>query len=333
MPFSFIDAISASAACSAGIEYIASTSSILVPARSVSGLGGALRAPLGPVVAALVPRCALLIWKVLSRSGEVRLAGGQRGSWSGSGHVDGDHSDMRGSAEPVPHDSEPSPRCPSHFLGRGSEPQRSARGFSAISASSDRDPRCRPPGSCRDGYLLLTNMTGGPDETRQLAGDRGECLERTDARTEMPIAGMQADLGTQGQVDELRRHVFLALLDRAGDAGCTARMVGRLAQHVAQQAVAGLGNRSALVLAATGRLRGHDPSVGHELGCGTEAAQITRFGHQGDRTQEADAAEGLQGADEGHLTGALGALVQSGFETFDPFASGVDFGQVVSEHD
>src|SRR5436853_187203 len=35
--------------------------------------------------------------------GRWTLAGGQRGSWSGSGHGDGDHSDMRGSAEPVPH--------------------------------------------------------------------------------------------------------------------------------------------------------------------------------------------------------------------------------------
>src|SRR6266851_3160419 len=59
MPFSFIDAISASAACSAGIEYIASTCIRYGRLRS-SGLGGALRAPLGPVVAALVPRCALL---------------------------------------------------------------------------------------------------------------------------------------------------------------------------------------------------------------------------------------------------------------------------------
>src|SRR6266436_4721690 len=59
MPFSFIDAISASAACSAGIEYIASTSSILVPAWFASGLWGPA-APLGPVAAPLVPRCALL---------------------------------------------------------------------------------------------------------------------------------------------------------------------------------------------------------------------------------------------------------------------------------
>src|SRR5437762_8224920 len=59
MPFSFIDAISASAACSAGIEYIASTSSILVSAAHLSGLWGPA-APLGPVAAPLVPRSALL---------------------------------------------------------------------------------------------------------------------------------------------------------------------------------------------------------------------------------------------------------------------------------
>ena len=89
-----------------------------------------------------------------------------------------------------------------------------------------------------------------------------------------------------------------------------ARMVGRFAQHVAQQAVAGLGNRAALLLAATGRLRGHHPRVGHELGCGAEAAQITSFGHERDGAQEADAAEGLQGADErppGWSSGRTGA--------------------------
>src|SRR5437016_7911447 len=201
------------------------------PLRTYSGLGGALRAPLGPVVAALVPRCALLIWKVLSRSGAVSLAGGQRGSWSGSGHVDGDHSDMRGSAEPVPHDSEPSPRCPSHFFGRGSEPQTSARGFSAISASPDRGPRCPHDSSCRGGdlLLLLERLAGGPDEASQFASDRRQRLQRTDAAAEMAVAGMQADLGTPGQVNDVRGQVCLALLDLARDTGCVSGMVGRFA--------------------------------------------------------------------------------------------------------
>src|SRR5258707_3729261 len=65
MPFSFIDAISASAACSAGIEYKASTCLRYVSAKALIFAAlyhygsGALRPP-PPVVAPLVPRSALL---------------------------------------------------------------------------------------------------------------------------------------------------------------------------------------------------------------------------------------------------------------------------------
>jgi hypothetical protein len=43
---------------------------------------------------------------------------GQRSSWPGSGRYDGDHPDIRGSAE-LPHDSEPSPSYPSDFQNVG----------------------------------------------------------------------------------------------------------------------------------------------------------------------------------------------------------------------
>ena len=54
-----------------------------------------------------------------------------RRSGSGSGRGDDDHPDMLGSAEPVPHDSQPSPNCP-HTTTRGSEPDSRARGCFGI---------------------------------------------------------------------------------------------------------------------------------------------------------------------------------------------------------
>src|SRR5579859_65423 len=80
---------------------------------------------------------SLLIWKSLSRV--VR----RRGSWPRSGRGDDDHPDIRGSAEPVPHDSEPSPNCPhtkrvdrNHITGQ--------RGLLGMLCPPDHDRRRRP---------------------------------------------------------------------------------------------------------------------------------------------------------------------------------------------
>jgi integrase len=52
----------------------------------------------------------------------------------------------------------------------------------------------------------------------------------------MAIAGMQPQLGTPGEIDELTRQVSLACLEFARHAWGMPRMVGRFTQHVAQQA-------------------------------------------------------------------------------------------------
>ena len=102
---------------------------------------------------------------------------------------------------------------------------------------------------------------------------------------------------------------------------------------MAQQGVAGLGDRTASLPAATGRLGGDHADIRHELGCGAEAAQIIRFGHQCDGTQEANSAEGLQAANERHPAGVLGALVEGRLQAFEAFARGRHIGQVFGEDD
>jgi hypothetical protein len=49
-----------------------------------------------------------------------------------------------------------------------------------------------------------------------------------------------------------------------------------------------------VLLTAARRFGGNRSCVGHELGGGWEAAQITCFSYDAHGTQEADAAEGLQ---------------------------------------
>src|SRR5205823_13526834 len=81
------------------------------------------------------------------------------------------------------------------------------------------------------------------------------------------------------------------------------------------------------------RLGGNPPDVGHELGCGAETTQITRFGDQRDGTQEADPAERLERADKRHLAGGLSALVEGRLQAFDAFTSRRHLGQVLGEDD
>src|SRR6266851_9526135 len=277
-------------------------------------------------------RSALLIWKVLSRECWMETFGGQGRSWPGSGRGDGDHSDIRGSAEPEPHDSEPSPRCPSHFWTWVGTTKERTRVLGNLCQPRPRPALSTKRSSCRGRYLL-EHLAGGPDEASQFAGDRRQRLQRPDARAEMAIACMQPQLGTPGELDDFMRHVCMALFELARHAWGMPRMVGSLTQDVAQQTVAGLGNRPAVLLAATGRLGCNQTTVGHELGCGAKTTQITSFSHQRDGAEKANAAEGLKRADERDLAGVLGALVQGRFQAFDAFTRGRHFGQVISEDD
>ena len=64
------------------------------------------------------------------------------GSWPGSELGDDDHPDIRGSGEPVPHDSEPSPKCP-HTGHVGRDHITGQRGCLGMLCPPDQDRRHR----------------------------------------------------------------------------------------------------------------------------------------------------------------------------------------------
>ena len=67
----------------------------------------------------------------------------RRGSWPGSELGDDDHPDIRGSGEPVPHDREPSPKCP-HTGHVGRDHITGQRGCLGMLCPPDQDRRHRP---------------------------------------------------------------------------------------------------------------------------------------------------------------------------------------------
>src|SRR5206468_9585783 len=89
---------------------------------------------------------------------------GEQTSWSESENSDGDHADIRGSAKPLPHDSEPSPSCPrTKRVGR--DHIAGGRGFVGNSASPDHDVCHHPTRLRRHGdRYLLEHVTKCPDE-------------------------------------------------------------------------------------------------------------------------------------------------------------------------
>ena len=160
-------------------------------------------------------------------------------------------------------------------------------------------------------------MAGGPDEPSQFASNRGQRLRRADARTELPIAVCKRSCARQARSTISRGRSAWRCLSVPPTRGAWRAWCAASPKHVSQQAVARFGDGAPMLLAATGRLGRHHAGVRHQLGCGAEAAQIASFRHDRHRAEKANAAKGLQRANDGHLAGALGALEQCGFQPFD----------------
>ena len=108
-------------------------------------------------------------------------------------------------------------------------------------------------------------------------------------------------------------------------------MVGSFAEHVSEQTIATLRNRTAMLLTATRSLGRHDSRVGHQLGRGSETPQTANLGDDGDCAQKADATKRLQRPYQGDLSTGLGALAERRLETFDALAGRGDFSQVMGD--
>ena len=127
----------------------------------------------------------------------------------------------------------------------------------------------------------------------------------TYARAQMPIPVVEAQLSSPGQFDDRRWHLELALLERGANARGMAGVMRSLAKDVPQRAVAGFGDGTAVLFAATGTFGRYGTRVGHELRCGSETMQLASLSNDGHGRHKANAAERLQCTNENYLLTGL----------------------------
>src|SRR6516162_4546418 len=156
----------------------------------------------------------------------------------------------------------------------------------ALSGSSVSDGSLAPPCSAITGLLRSArrwrHVPGdGPDEARQLTGDRGiDDIGRLAAASELAIAGTQPQLRLPGDLADRPRLLFLSEPQLAADPGWEAVGPRRLDQQPAGRAVAGLGKAAAFDTRTARMLRWHQPKICHQLARIAEAREVAQFGNQ-----------------------------------------------------
>jgi len=170
-------------------------------------------------------------------------AGRRRRSRPRAGTDDGDHPGIRGSAEPLPHDSEPSLSC-LELPARVHDRIGLARGFLGDAANLGRDLHHLPERSC--GVRLPRDLSDGPDEAGELTRYRRDRLRLADAAGEVPVAVVEPPLCLPGSVDHLGRHALVAPAKFRAHLRWPPRMLSSLAEDMAQQSVPGLGDVTAM---------------------------------------------------------------------------------------
>ena len=172
-----------------------------------------------------------------------------------------------------------------------------------------------------------------PHEAGQLPGHGDDGLLGLDASAQVPVALVEANLGSPGQLDNLGWNCRLALPEGHRDSGRVAGVVRSITQHMTQQRVAGLGDPAPVVGWPARGFGRYQPGIGHELGRGGEAAEVADLGNDGGPAQEANSAEGLKSGD-GLAPGAgAGTGLQRALQPSDPLPGGLDHRSVVIEHD
>jgi len=159
-----------------------------------------------------------------------RADGGRAGRWRRSrpraGTDDGDHPGIRGSAEPLPHDSEPSLSC-LELPARVHDRVGSARGFLGDAANLGRDLHHFPERSC--GVCLSRDLSDGPDKAGEFTRYRRDRLGLADPAGEVPVAVVEPPLclpvvGERDKLWELHGRLLIVerRVARVGEAGVPA---------------------------------------------------------------------------------------------------------------
>src|SRR6516165_912711 len=141
----------------------------------------------------------------------------------------------------------------------------------ALPAAACRMVRWRFPCSAITGLLRSAcrqrHVLGdGPDEARQLTGDRGrDDIGRLAAAGELAVARAQSQLRFPGDFADRPGLLLLPEPQLTADPGWEAIGPRRLDQQPAGRAIAGLGEAAAFDAGTARMLRWHQPEIGHEL--------------------------------------------------------------------
>src|SRR5712691_808318 len=189
-------------------------------------------------------------------------------------------------------------------------------------APSPTLPWCEPIWSRGDGDLL----GDGPHEGGELAGDGGDAdVGMLAACDETAEAFAETDLGLPGDVLDRLGQALETFADVRGDLGGVLVGPGTLDENATGVTMTGFGD-GALAAGLAGRvLAGDETEEAGELAWVVEAGEVADFGEHGDGDGVLDAAQGLEGANDGGEPpggNQIGELGLDALEALDLLADG-----------
>src|SRR2546427_5427702 len=113
-----------------------------------------------------------------------------------AGTDDGNHPDIRGSAEPLPQSSETSPPSRLRLTSRVGY----RIGSSRVLGENCR-PRPRPQPVASSSSARLHSLTDSPDEAGQFPGHGCHCLGSTNSAVKVAVAAGKTRFGSEGELD------------------------------------------------------------------------------------------------------------------------------------
>ena len=141
---------------------------------------------------------------------------------------------------------------------------------------------------------------GGPDESGQFAGDRGDdLLGGLPARGESVLAPIQALLRGPGVRDDRGRRARLPAPERVAHKAPVTIMPRRFDQDAAQMRIPRFGDRAAGLFRPSGMFGGHEADKRHRARRRAKSARVAEFGGDGERREVVDPAKTPEAFDAG----------------------------------
>jgi hypothetical protein len=179
------------------------------------------------------------------------------------------------------------------------------------------------------GGHINRKLANWPDEAGQLARRRSAPEADPSGSKDAGIgSAIDAELSTRDR--QFGRDACLALPHRSREWSMPG-VVSGLAENVAQQGVAGLGNGSTVHGGSAGMFAGDKPGIRHEFSGVFEATEIPRLGDNRHRAQEGNPPQALQRRNQRQVRALLRGTSQFGLEPADAQSCLVQGAAVIAE--